>query len=125
MSILSAVARASAHESVQYFIDLAIWLVPLFLLASFLVGLVEEYFPPERIRALLDGQSGPRGVLTAGAAGALTPFCSCASIPVLAGLLQAGAPLNIAIAFLIASPLINEVAVLLLIGLFDIEVAVF
>lgn len=125
MSIPSAAAWTSVLGSVQYFIDLAIWLVPLFLLASFLVGLVEEYFPPERIRALLERQSGPRGVLTAGAAGALTPFCSCASIPVIAGLLQAGAPLSVAMAFLIASPLINEVAILLLIGLFDIEVAVF
>lgn len=122
---VSATIWSNVLGSMKYFVELAVWLVPLFLLASLLVGLVEEYVPPDRLRELLERQSGPRGVITAGLAGALTPFCSCASIPVLAGLLQAGAPLGIAMAFLIASPLINEVALLLLIGLFDLEVAVF
>lgn len=125
MSFLSASVWVGLSGSVQYFVELAIWLVPLFLLASFLVGLVEEYVPPERLRELLERQSGPRGIVTAGVGGALTPFCSCASIPVVAGLLQAGAPLSIAMAFLVASPLINEIAILLLVGIFSLKIAVY
>lgn len=125
MSLLSGSIWAGVVDSVAYFVELAVWLVPLFLGASFVVGLVEAYVPPERLRQRLENQSGPRGIVTAGAAGSLTPFCSCASIPVLAGLLEAGAPLGVAMAFLIASPLINEVAIVLLVGLFDVEVALF
>lgn len=55
----------------------------------------------------------------------MTPFCSCSTVPVLAGLLQAGAPLGLAFSFLLASPLVNEIAVLLLVGLFGIEVTVY
>lgn len=115
--------RQPLSESVGYFIELAIWLLPLFLVASVLVGIAEEYLPPERLRELLRNQRGSRGNVIAAMLGALTPFCSCASIPVLAGLLQAGAPLGIAMSFLIAAPLINEVALLLLGGLFGWRIA--
>lgn len=113
----------AVSESVTYFVELAVWLIPLFLVASFLVGVVEEFLPPERLQELLRNQRGARGNVISTALGAVTPFCSCASIPVLAGLLQAGAPLGIAMSFLVASPLINEVALLLLGGLFGWRVA--
>lgn len=114
---------SAVTDSAGYFIELAGWLVPLFLIASFLVGIAEAYLPPERLHRLLDNQRGAKGNVIAAAIGAVTPFCSCASIPVLAGLLQAGAPLGIAMSFLIASPLINEIALLLLGGVFGWDVA--
>lgn len=115
----------AVRDSVRYLIELAVWLIPLFFVASFLVGIADAYLPPERLQRLLREQRGARGNVIAAAIGAVTPFCSCASIPVLAGLLQAGAPPGIALSFLIASPLINEVAILLLVGLFGWRVAAF
>jgi uncharacterized membrane protein YraQ (UPF0718 family) len=115
----------AVRDSARYFVELAVWLLPLFLVASFLVGIADAYLPPERLQRLLREQRGARGNVIAAVIGAVTPFCSCASIPVLAGLLQAGAPLGIALSFLIASPLINEVAILLLVGLFGWRVAAF
>ena len=111
-------------DSGRYFVHLAVVLVPLFVGGSFLVGLAEEYLPPESVeRRLRDHDEGTGNVLAAGF-GAVTPFCSCSTVPALAGLLQAGAPLGLAFSFLLASPLVNEIAVVLLLGLFGLEVTV-
>jgi hypothetical protein len=96
--------------------------VPLFVGASFLVGVVEEYVPPERIETMLQDHNGGTGNVAAAGLGAVTPFCSCSTVPVLAGLLGAGAPLGLSFSFLLASPIVNEIAALLLLGLFGIEV---
>ncbi|MBP1987893.1 permease [Halolamina salifodinae] len=111
-------------DSWNYFLHLAFLLVPLFIGASFLVGLTQEYLPPERVEQKLRGHDEGTGNVAAAGLGAVTPFCSCSTVPVLAGLLQAGAPLGLAFSFLLASPLVNEIAVLLLIGLFGLEVTV-
>ncbi|WP_313691769.1 permease [Halorarum halobium] len=111
-------------DSGAYFVYLALVLVPLFLGASFLVGLVGEYLPPEDIERKLRRYDEGTGNVAAAGLGAVTPFCSCSTVPVLAGLLQAGAPLGIAFSFLLASPLVNEIAVVLLLGLFGLEVTV-
>ena len=123
--MLPAGLESGLVDSWNYFVHLAVVLVPLFVGASFLVGLTQEYLPPERVeRALRGHDEGPGNVAAAGL-GAVTPFCSCSTVPVLAGLLQAGAPLGLAFSFLLASPLVNEIAVLLLLGLFGIEVTVY
>jgi len=109
-------------DSWNYFLHLAVILVPLFVGASFLVGLAQEYLPPEKVERKLRGHDEGSGNVAAAGLGAVTPFCSCSTVPVLAGLLQAGAPLGLAFSFLLASPLVNEIAVLLLVVLFDIEV---
>jgi uncharacterized membrane protein YraQ (UPF0718 family) len=101
-----------------YVLDLALVLVPLFLLAAFLVGLAQAYLPPGRVRRLLERHDEGLGNVLAAGLGALTPFCSCSTVPMLAGLLQAGAPLGLSVSFLLASPLVNGVAVVLLAGLF-------
>jgi uncharacterized membrane protein YraQ (UPF0718 family) len=111
-------------DSGRYFVHLALVLVPLFVGGSFLIGLAEEYLPPETVeRKLRDHDEGVGNVLAA-VFGAVTPFCSCSTVPALAGLLQAGAPLGLAFSFLLASPLVNEIAVVLLLGLFGLEVTV-
>lgn len=109
-------------DSGRYFLHLAAILVPLFIGASFLVGLIEEYLPPERVEAVLRKRNRGTGNVAAAGLGAITPFCSCSTVPVLAGLLGAGAPLGLSFSFLLASPIVNEVAALLLLGLFGIEV---
>ena len=117
-------ATAALLDSWDYFVHLAVVLVPLFIGASFLVGLAQEYLPPERVERKLRGHDEGAGNVAAAGFGAVTPFCSCSTVPVLAGLLQAGAPLGLAFSFLLASPLVNEIAVILLLGWFGIEVTV-
>ena len=111
-------------DSWDYFLHLAVLLVPLFIGASFLVGLAQEYLPPEKVERKLRGHDEGTGNIAAAGLGAVTPFCSCSTVPVLAGLLQAGAPLGLAFSFLLASPLVNWIAVLLLLGLFGVETTV-
>lgn len=108
----------SIVESAYYFVKLFALIVPLFIFASFLVGLVQEYMSMGRIQNTLKSRDEGAGNVVAAGLGAVTPFCSCSSIPVVTGLLQAGAPLGIVFSFLLASPLINEIAVPLLVGLF-------
>lgn len=123
--MLPAGFESALLDSWAYFVHLAVILVPLFIGASFLVGLAQEYLPPETVERKLRGHDEGTGNVAAAGLGAVTPFCSCSTVPVLAGLLQAGAPLGLAFSFLLASPLVNEIAVLLLIGLFGIEITVY
>lgn len=120
--MLSEELTASLLESGDFFLHLAITLVPLFIGGSFLVGLAEEYLPPETVERTLRGHDEGIGNLAAAGLGAVTPFCSCSTVPVLAGLLQAGAPLGLAFSFLLASPLVNWIAAALLVGVFGLEV---
>jgi len=116
--------EAAFLESWRYFLHLAFLLIPLFIGASLLVGLLREYLPPKKVEQQLRSHDEGTGNLVAAGFGALTPFCSCSTVPILAGLLQAGAPIGLAFSFLLASPLVNTIAVLLLLGLFGIEVTV-
>jgi uncharacterized membrane protein YraQ (UPF0718 family) len=111
-------------DSWAFFVHLAVTLVPLFLLGSFLVGLAEEYLPPAAVERRLRRYDEGAGNVVAAGFGAVTPFCSCSTVPALAGLLQAGAPLGLAFSFLLASPLVNEIAVVLLLGAFGFRVTV-
>lgn len=111
-------------ESWDFFIHLAITLIPLFIGASFLVGLAQEYFPPEKVEQKLQGYNEGPGNVAAAGFGAVTPFCSCSTVPVLSGLLQAGAPLGLSFSFLLASPMVNEIAVVLLLGTFGLKVTI-
>ncbi|MEA5097580.1 MAG: permease, partial [Burkholderiaceae bacterium] len=89
----------------------------------FAMGMVNSYFTPERTRALLAGRS--EGVANAMAAtlGIVTPFCSCSAVPLFIGFVQAGVPLGVTFSFLISAPMVNEVALTLLFGLFGWKVA--
>jgi len=104
----------------QFFLIIAAELIILFIGISFLVGLIREYVPEEKIKgALKDRKYGMGNVIGAGF-GALTPFCSCSTIPILVGLLDVGIPFGITYSFLIASPLLNPVIVFLLLALFGV-----
>ncbi|ELY99076.1 permease [Natrialba chahannaoensis JCM 10990] len=122
--MLSPGLSSALLESWNYFLYLAVILVPLFIGASFLVALAQEYLPPEKVERKLRGYDEGSGNVAAAGLGAVTPFCGCSTVPVLAGLLQAGAPLGLAFSFLLASPLVNWIAILLLFGLFGIEITV-
>ncbi len=87
------------------------------------VTLVRSFFPPERVRAALAGRGTLAGSVAAAAFGIVTPFCSCSAVPLFIGFVEAGIPLGITFAFLISSPMVNEVALVLLWGLFGAQIA--
>lgn len=90
----------------------------------FAMGIVHTYVSPERTRALLSGRRLGAGNAMAASLGIVTPFCSCSAVPLFIGFLQAGVPLGVTFSFLIAAPMVNEVALALLFGLFGWKVAV-
>lgn len=108
----------------DYFAHLAIVLIPLFIGASYVVGLAQEYLPPDRVERILRRYDAGSGNVVAAVVGAVTPFCSCSTVPILAGLLQAKAPVGLSFSFLLASPLVNWIAIFLLLGLFGVGVTV-
>jgi len=88
----------------------------------FLMGIVQTFFAPERTRALLSGKRLGIGNVLAAALGIVTPFCSCSAVPLFIGFLSAGVPLGVTFSFLISAPMVNEVALALLFGLFGWKV---
>ena len=89
----------------------------------FVMGMVNSYFTPERTRALLAGRTeGAANVMAAGL-GVVTPFCSCSAVPLFIGFVQAGVPLGVTFSFLISAPMVNEVALTLLLALFGWKIA--
>src|SRR6266545_1640533 len=89
----------------------------------FIISMIRSFFSPERTRALLCGKREGVGNVLAAMLGIVTPFCSCSAVPLFIGFVEAGIPLGVTFSFLIASPTINEVAVILLFGLFGWKVA--
>ncbi|GAB4344350.1 MAG: permease [Gammaproteobacteria bacterium] len=89
----------------------------------FVIGVVQTYFSPERTRALLAGRRLGLGNALAALLGIVTPFCSCSAVPLFIGFVSAGVPLGVTFSFLIAAPMVNEIALALLLGLFGWQVA--
>jgi uncharacterized membrane protein YraQ (UPF0718 family) len=89
----------------------------------FIVGIIRSYFSPEKTRKALEGKSLFAGNVLASLLGVVTPFCSCSAVPLFIGFVEAGIPLGVTFSFLIAAPMINEVAVVLLFGLFGYKIA--
>lgn len=89
----------------------------------FLMGMINSYFTPERTRALLAGRTEGLANVIAANLGIVTPFCSCSAVPLFIGFVQAGVPLGVTFSFLIAAPMVNEVALTLLFGLFGWRIA--
>jgi len=89
----------------------------------FLMGVIQTFFAPERTRALLSGKRLGAGNAMAATLGIVTPFCSCSAVPLFIGFLSAGVPLGVTFSFLISAPMVNEVALALLFGMFGWQVA--
>jgi uncharacterized membrane protein YraQ (UPF0718 family) len=89
----------------------------------FLMGIVQTFFSPERTRALLSGKRVGVGNVLAATLGIVTPFCSCSAVPLFIGFLSAGVPMGVTFSFLISAPMVNEVALALLFGMFGWQVA--
>ena len=92
-------------------------------LIVFAVGVLQSFFTPEKTRALLAGRRQGAGNVLAAALGIVTPFCSCSAVPLFIGFLTAGVPLGVTFSFLVSAPMVNEVALALLYGMFGWRVA--
>jgi uncharacterized membrane protein YraQ (UPF0718 family) len=100
--------------------------IKIFLLLSviiFVVSIIRSYFPPERTKRILSHKREFIGNILAALLGIVTPFCSCSAVPLFIGFVEAGVPLGVTFSFLISSPMVNEVAVVLLWGLFGWKIA--
>jgi len=110
-------------ETLRFFIFEVPKVMMLLILIVFFVGIIRTYFTPEKTRKTLEGKTLLTGSVMAALLGIVTPFCSCSAIPLFLGFVQAGVPLGVTFSFLISAPMINEVAVILLFGLFGWKVA--
>ena len=115
--------RTHLGDAVEFFVYEAPKVLMLLTLVVFGVGVVRSFFTPERTRALLAGKAEAVGNVMAAALGVVTPFCSCSAVPLFIGFLTAGVPLGVTFSFLISAPMVNEVALALLLGLFGWRVA--
>lgn len=110
-------------SSVEFFFYDSVKITLLLVGLLFVVGLVNTQLSPERVRDVLAGKGLFVGMILAVVLGAVTPFCSCSSIPIFIGLVAAGVPLSITLTFLIASPLISETGIILMGGSFGWDIA--
>jgi len=122
-SVLSLSKESHLTKAVHFFVYEVPKVLLLLTLIVFFVGIIRTYFSPERTRKILGGKSLFTGNVLASLLGIVTPFCSCSAIPLFIGFVQAGVPLGVTFSFLIAAPMINEIAVVLLFGLFGWQTA--
>lgn len=110
-------------EAVNFFIYDSVKILLLLTFIVFVIAVIRSYFSPDRSRALLARRKQYMGNVLAALLGIATPFCSCSAVPLFIGFVESGVPLGVTFSFLIASPLVNEVALVLLWGLFGTKVA--
>ncbi len=122
-SALGMTKGAHLTETLRFFIFEFPKVLMLLVLIIFFVGILRSFFTAERTRKALEGKKTFTGNVMAALLGIVTPFCSCSAIPLFLGFVESGVPLGITFSFLIAAPMINEVAVILLYGMFGWRVA--
>ena len=121
--VLSLEKGKHLTESLRFFIFEVPKVLLLLVLIIFFVGIIRSYFSPEKTRKALEGKPLFIGNVMASILGIVTPFCSCSAIPLFLGFVEAGIPVGVTFSFLIAAPMINEVALVLLFGLFGWRIA--
>jgi hypothetical protein len=122
-SVLKLLPGSMAGNAVNFFIFDTAKIFILLAVIVFVVSIIRSFLPPEKIRGILSHKNKNIGNIIASVLGIVTPFCSCSAIPLFLGFVQAGVPLGTTFSFLVASPMINEVALVLLFGLFGWKIA--
>lgn len=110
-------------SSIHFFIYDTIKIIILLGLMIFTISYIRSYFPPERTKKILERFSGITGNIMASLLGIVTPFCSCSSVPIFIGFVEAGIPLGVTFSFLITSPIVNEAAFAILLASFGWRIA--
>lgn len=122
-SILQIPQGSHMGEAVAFFLYDIPKIFMLLTLVVYFVGIINTFFTPERTRSILAGKYQKFGNIMAALLGIVTPFCSCSAIPLFLGFVSAGIPLGVTFSFLIAAPMVNEIALILLYGLFGWKIA--
>ncbi|HMK61703.1 MAG TPA: permease [Dissulfurispiraceae bacterium] len=113
-----------AGEALDFFIYDTLKIFLLLTTIVFAVAIIRSYFPPEKTKKILSHKKEIIGNILAALLGIVTPFCSCSAVPLFIGFVEAGVPLGVTFSFLISSPMVNEVALIMLWGLFGWKIAV-
>jgi uncharacterized protein len=121
--VLNIAPKTLLGEAVSFFIYDTIKIFLLLIVIIFFVSIIRSFLPPKKIRRILSHEKKYFGNILAALLGIITPFCTCSAIPLFLGFLEAGVPLGTTFSFLVASPMINEVALVLLFGLFGWKIA--
>jgi uncharacterized protein len=110
-------------EAVNFFIYDTIKIFFLLTVIIFTVSIIRSFLPPDKIRKILSRKNKYIGNVLAATFGIITPFCTCSAIPLFLGFIEAGVPLGATFSFLVSSPMINEIALVLLLGMFGLKIA--
>jgi len=121
---LFQIPQSHLSETLRFFIFEVPKVLLLLVLVIFGVGIIRSYFSPEKTKKALAGKSTFMGNIMAALLGVVTPFCSCSAIPLFLGFVEAGVPLGVTFSFLIAAPMVNEIALIMLVGLFGWKTAI-
>ncbi|MEI7815152.1 MAG: permease [Coriobacteriia bacterium] len=122
-SVLGLSPTSKLGMSVDFFLYDVPKVLLLLAVVIFGVAIIRSFFPPEKTRALLSHSRLYGGNVAAALLGIVTPFCSCSAVPLFIGFVESGVPLGVTFSFLVASPMINEVAIILLFGMFGWKIA--
>lgn len=122
-SVFKLTTGTHLADAVDFFVYDTIKILIMLTVIIYIVSIIRSFFPPEKVKKILTGRSEFTGNVMASSLGIVTPFCSCSAVPVFIGFLESGVPLGVTLSFLIASPMINEVALVLLWGLFGAKIA--
>lgn len=122
-SILNLDKTSHLTEAIRFFLYDTPKVLILLTVIVFVVGIIRSYFSPEKTRKALEGKPLFIGNIMASLLGIVTPFCTCSAIPLFIGFVEGGVPLGVTFSFLISAPMVNEVALVLLFGLFGWKTA--
>ena len=122
-SLLILTPGSHLTSAVEFFVFEAPKILMLLTLVVFAVGIVRSFFTPERARRILAGKRESAGNVLASLLGVVTPFCSCSAVPLFIGFVTSGVPLGVTFSFLVSAPMVNEIALVLLYGLFGWKIA--
>lgn len=123
-SVFNIVKNTPLGNTINFFIYDTIKIILLLAVIIFVVSAIRSYFPPEKTKKFLSKSKFPVfNNFFAALIGIVTPFCSCSAVPLFIGLVEAGVPLGVTFSFLISAPMVNEVALILLWGLFGWKIA--
>ena len=121
-SLLNLEHGSHLADAVDFFVYDIIKIFLLLSVIIFIVSIIRSFFPPEKTKRILSHKKEFIGNILAALLGIVTPFCSCSAVPLFIGFIEAGVPLGVTFSFLISSPMVNEVAIVLLFGLFGWKV---
>jgi len=110
-------------EAVNFFIYDTLKIFLLLIVIIFIISIIRSFLPPEKVRKILSHKKIYIGNILAALLGIITPFCSCSAVPLFLGFVRAGVPLGVTFSFLVSSPMINEIALIMLLGLFGWKIA--